>query len=346
MKTNNALPKWGQWAAGLTLTSTAIAAGATSLTLNVLYGWQIGPAAAVTFGLADLAKITIPIVCVAIGWTWQSRLTLMLCAVVSLTCAASYFADREAGPLMARETRSAIYTGAQADMVRARTELAAIRETGDATALAAAAKLAQTRAKAEAANGGCRKRCLAASAEATALLERLSKAKRRDILQAQLASAKQEARRSAGNRSTGRGLMLAAATGFEASRIEKWLAGAMSVLKIVLLETLVYLSIPGATLLGQAWSVKRPRTSPATPKHPRNTPTDPRGGKPQIKPSGNKVVQLHPDAVTITKTVARGMTQQQIADVLGVSRSTVQRRLSEARKAQQEIRIPKQSISM
>ena len=346
MKTNTALPRWGQWAAGLTLTGAAIAAGATSLTLNVLYGWQIGPAAAVTFGLADLAKITIPIVCVAIGWTWQSRLTLVLCAIVSLTCAASYFADREAGPLLARETRSAVYTGAQADMVRARTELAAIHETGDATALSQAANLAQTRAKAEAANGGCRKRCLAASAEATALLERLSKAKRRDALQAQLANAKQEARSSAGPRSTGRGLMLAAATGGNASQIEKWLAGAMSVLKIALLETLVYLSIPGATLLGQALGARATKSSPATPKEPKNTPTGPRGGKPQIKPDGNKVVALRPEIATIKQMAAHGLTRQQIAEALGVSRSTVQRRLVEARGAQQEVQTAKQAAAM
>ncbi|MEJ2125795.1 MAG: helix-turn-helix domain-containing protein [Alphaproteobacteria bacterium] len=346
MKTNTALPRWGQWAAGLTLTGAAIAAGATSLTLNVLYGWQIGPAAAVTFGLADLAKITIPIVCVAIGWTWQSRLTLVLCAIVSLTCAASYFADREAGPLLARETRSAVYTGAQADMVRARTELASIHETGDAKALAAAANLAQAQAKAEAANGGCRKRCLAASAEATVLLERLGKAKRRDALQAQLADAKQEASRSAGNRSTGRGLMLAAATGGNAFSIEKWLAGAMSVLKIALLETLVYLSIPGATLLGQALSAKSPKAAAATAKQPKNTPPSPRGSKPQAKSDDNKVVALRPDTVAITRMATRGMTQQQIADVLGVSRSTVQRRLSEARGQSQEAQTVKQAAAM
>jgi predicted DNA-binding protein (UPF0251 family) len=214
-------------------------------------------------------------------------------------------------------------------MVRARTELAAIHEIGDAKALASAAKLAQTRAQAEAANGGCRKRCTDAQREATVFLERLGKAKRRDALQKQLAHAKQEASSSAGPRSTGRGMMLAAATGFEASQIEKWLAGAMSVLKIALLETLVYLSIPGATLLGQAWAAKSSRPSPATAREPKHTPPAPRGGKPAA--DNNKVVMLRPDAVAITRMATRGMTQQQIADVLGISRSTVQRRLAAMR---------------
>jgi predicted DNA-binding protein (UPF0251 family) len=230
-------------------------------------------------------------------------------------------------------------------MVRVRKELAAIHETGDTAALAAAAKLTQMRANAEAANGGCRKRCLAASAEATALLERLGKAKRRDALQAQLADAKQEASSSAGPRSTGRGLMLAAATGGDASRIKKWLAGAMSVLKIALLETLVYLSIPGATLLGHALSARSPKATAATPKQPKNTPPCPRGSKPQTKPDG-KVVVLRPEIATINQMEARGLTRQQIAEALGVSRSTVQRRIAEAREQSQEAQTAKQVAVM
>ncbi|MEJ2117875.1 MAG: helix-turn-helix domain-containing protein, partial [Alphaproteobacteria bacterium] len=176
--------------------------------------------------------------------------------------------------------------------------------------------------------------CLEAQAEATALLERLGKAKRRDALQAQLADAKAEARRAAGPRSTGRGLMLAAATGGDASTIEKWLAAAMSVLKIALLETLVYLSIPGATLLGQAWAAKAPKVSPAAVRKSTSAPkpAGPRGGQRQARPEGGKVVALRPETATINKMAAHGLTQQQIAKALGVSRSTVQRRMAAARR--------------
>jgi DNA-binding NarL/FixJ family response regulator len=103
----------------------------------------------------------------------------------------------------------------------------------------------------------------------------------------------------------------------------------MSVLKIALLETLVYLSIPGATLLGQAWATKSLRTSPATSRDPKSKPTGPRGGKPAA--DQDKVVMLRPDTVAITRMATRGMTQQQIADILGISRSTVQRRLAAMR---------------
>jgi uncharacterized protein YjhX (UPF0386 family) len=246
---------------------------------------------------------------------------------VSLTCAASYFLEADAKQLLAREGQATNWTGLQADLARARAELAAITETSTAESLNASAAAAGGRVEAlKDRKGKCtREECLKAQGRVAALLERAGKAKRKTELEATLASAKTEAKASGGPATvSGRAMTIAALTGGNAASIEKIINGLMAALKIVLLETLVYLSMPATALLRQAIAagdaagpeLDQPRTI----------------GKPQrakrLTPAGTNVVPLNKSLLPMA---LRGMTQRQIAEATGLSKSTVQRRLAEER---------------
>src|ERR1700741_5380210 len=84
----------GQAISGKILLRIAVCPGTTGLVINVLHGYEVSVAAAVLFGLADLTKITLPIVSGVIGWTKQTRLTALVCVVVSLWCASNAYIDR------------------------------------------------------------------------------------------------------------------------------------------------------------------------------------------------------------------------------------------------------------
>jgi DNA-binding transcriptional regulator LsrR (DeoR family) len=58
------------------------------------------------------------------------------------------------------------------------------------------------------------------------------------------------------------------------------------------------------------------------------------------------VVVLRPEIATIKQMAAHGLTRKQIAEALGVSRSTVQRRLAEARGSHQEALTTQQVAAM
>lgn len=312
MQTSTTMPRWGQLAVGGVTLAIAVTAGAVSLTLNVLAHADNLPSA-IAYGLADVGKIAIPVVAAAIGWTWQTRATLLVCALASMASVSVYLYDTHGAALFARDAQANTYAGTQADITQARAELAAITETGTADALASAARLASDRAAAEAANGGCRKSCIAAQADAVTLTERAGKARRRAELEANIAQAKAEASRTGAVQVSGAG--------------RQWFTAGMAALGLLLLETLVYLSIPGAALIAQAM---RTGSGPKRGKRRSKVDRERTGGAVQAAPAGANVVPLRRPADAATLAAA-GMSQREIASLTGVSKSTVQRRLVAAR---------------
>jgi hypothetical protein len=313
MKTDTTMPRWGQLAVGGATLAIAITAGAVSLTLNVL-GHADNLPSAIAYGLADIGKIAIPVVAAAIGWTWQTRATLIVCALASMASVAVYLYDTHGAALFARDAQATTYAGTQADIARARTELAAIAETGTPDALAAAARSAQSRADAESANGGCRRACLAAQAEAAKLLEREGAARRRVELEVQLRQAKADAANTGATQASSAG--------------RQWLTFGMAALGLLLLETLVYLSIPATAMIaaGMRTSTGTGRTGRGS----RRTSGGPDGGRRAVQADHN-VVPLRP--MTFEQAAAAGLSQRRIAELTGLSKSTVQRRIAAMRAA-------------
>lgn len=270
MKTHNAMPAWAQWAGGIALISLALGAGATGFTLNVTHGLKSGWAPAVTYGLADIGKIVLPMVAVYIGWNWHLRLTAAACVAVSLWCATNAWLDVKAHKASAAESQSATWAGAKADADRIRGELATITETGTSTALLAAAAQANARSDDEKKNGGCAKRCLDARNEAGKLTERAGIAERRERLEGQLAAVKVEATASGGPAAaqSGSGII-------------------DTLLFLSLVEGLVWLNMYGAKLIQSAMASRpKPKAkrqaivkAEAKPKKPRKS-----RAKPKVQP--------------------------------------------------------------
>ena len=223
MVQHKSMPRWAQWTAGSVLVGVAVAAGVTSLVINISHGLESGLATAVTFGLADVGKIVIPMVAVAIGWTMQIHWTLVACAVVSLFCASSYYLDRSGQALLGKQHEADV----AADKAKRVSELEA--DLARANALA----------DAESKNKGCRDKCAAFRQQAQNASQALVGAR--------------EARAASGVAETsGMAVLLASLTARNESTVARWLTGLKAGLSILLLECLVYLSIPGGQMIGMA----------------------------------------------------------------------------------------------
>lgn len=81
------LATWGCWVSGVALLLVAIAAGGLSLAINVIAGLSVGLPIAIMFGLSDVGKVLIPIVCQAIGWDSRMTTIYRAAAIVSVSCA-------------------------------------------------------------------------------------------------------------------------------------------------------------------------------------------------------------------------------------------------------------------
>ena len=210
-----------RWGGGLTLLAVAVAAGTLSLTLNVASGLETGLAAVIAFGLADVGKIVIPIVAGGLGgWTRQMKVTAAVCVAVSLWCAVNYYADHAGQALLAREHGQTVY----ADKARAIAELEAEAARLDALATD------------EAGQGGCGKNCRALNDQASAARQRLKEAR----------TARADARPV---EISGLASLIAMASGTSADEIARGIGAVKAGLFLILLECLVWLSLPAMALL-------------------------------------------------------------------------------------------------
>lgn len=159
MKTST-IPRWGQWASGVSLLAVALTAGALSLAVNVVAGLSVALPVAVMFGLSDVGKVLVPVVCQAIGWNRHLRTTYWLAATVSVICALIATADMFGLRLASIDNaaKGANLTGQQITELRA--SLASVRKM----------------ASDEAQRGGCGPKCKALNDRADKLETSLSAA--------------------------------------------------------------------------------------------------------------------------------------------------------------------------
>jgi hypothetical protein len=217
------IPPWAKWAGGLTLLAIALTAGTLGLALNVAHGLEAGLIAGIAFGLADLAKISIPLVAGLIGWSRQMKATAAICVAVSLWSAVNVYLDGAGAAILAKQHASEAYT----DKAKAIAELEA-----EATRLSALA--AQ-----EAKNRGCGPNCRALNEQASAARQRLQEAR----------SAKAEAKPV---EISGLAAIIAMASGAGQDGIARGIGAVKALLFLVLIEVLVWLSVPAMALLSQA----------------------------------------------------------------------------------------------
>jgi hypothetical protein len=231
------MPRWAQWSAGLGLLAVAVTAGGLSLVLNVSHGLEAGIAAAIAFGLGDVGKIIIPIVAGAIGWSRQMKITSAICVAVSLWCAVNYYADHYGRDMLTKQHEQQAY----GDKAKAITELEA--EVSRLT------KLANDEAK----KGGCGKNCKAVN-------DQVADAQRK------LADARKEKATAKPVEISGLATMIAMATNANADTVARGLGMMKAALFLLLIECLVWLSVPAMTLLRQEKKAEEKKTSPVVAK--------------------------------------------------------------------------------
>jgi hypothetical protein len=214
---------WTKWTAGLALLAVALAAGALGLVLNVAHGLEAGLAAGIAFGLADGAKVLIPLTAGIIGWTRQMKITAAVCVAVSLWSAVNVYMDGAGQAILAKQHVQMAYE----------TQAKAIAEReGDVARLTALAAE-------EAARGGCGKSC-------RAINEQIETARRR------LAEAREGHAEAKPAEASGLASVIAMMSGGNADEIARGIGAVKAALFLMLIEALVWLSVPAMALLNEA----------------------------------------------------------------------------------------------
>lgn len=154
MKQNTTVPRWAQWAAGISLLSVSLAAAGISLAVNFQAGLIVHIAIAAMLALSDIGKILIPVVCQGIGWTLQSRVTYAVVSVTSVVCAFIFIEAMFDAQHSKVANQTVLTQNADQRIADLRTSLATTRQM----------------AAEEAQRGGCGDKCQALTAE-TAKLE-------------------------------------------------------------------------------------------------------------------------------------------------------------------------------
>jgi hypothetical protein len=206
----NPSPRLGQAVSGSLLLGIAVTAGATGLYLNVNHGLQVSVAAGILFGLADLTRITLPIVCGLVGWTLQMRLVAVVCVATSLYCVLMAFNGAADKNLVVQQHAATQYALAKSDVAKLETRVAFLDD-----------QVAK-----EAKNKGCGNVCKAFKEQATSA-------------RAELVTARNH---------------LTTATPVAVSGNELLQSRITSILFLVLIESLVWMSVPAMQLISQAMS--------------------------------------------------------------------------------------------
>lgn len=234
---------------GSVLIFIALATALTSGTMSVQYGLLTGVTAAVPFFLAEIGRFSIPAVAARFGWNRLFKAAIVLCGAASLYAAVNIWLDGDAKHLLSASTINAQSDRASAEYKQISAELASIKVTGTVADLDTLAKTFKKQADDELANGGQGKRYRAALDKYTATTADLAVARRKEELTAAQVAAKAELDHVQPVVASGLAQVLSAATGLNQEKIAVWIGAVKVLITIGLLESLVYLGIPGFTLL-------------------------------------------------------------------------------------------------
>jgi hypothetical protein len=223
----------------------ALGTAILSCTLNVQFGLATGISAAVVLFLAEIARITIPVVATNHGWHPMLKVAIVLCGITSLYAATSQWLDQDAGHLLAVKTTNATSDRATAEYTRISSQLAGLKVTGTVADLEALAKTYKDKATAEAGRGLCGKLCIKAEADYAATLAALAPARQKEKLEAELVTAKAELAQAKPVAVSGTATFIGAVTGLDVDKITVGLGFFKAGITIGLTEVLVYLIILG-----------------------------------------------------------------------------------------------------
>jgi hypothetical protein len=215
--------RWAKWAGGGVLLAIALGAGITGLTLNVSHGLKTSLAQGVIYGLGDIGKIVVPVVAGIIGWNRQMRGVVLICVVASIWCAVNYYADANGAALLAGQNQAALLGQTERNIAELEAEVRAARA------------LANIEAK--------RKKC---GPECRRLQERA------DRLAADLESARGKREGQGPAKTSGLALLAGTTFGVSTDVAAQWKDVIGAALFLVLIESLVWLSVPAMVLLAHA----------------------------------------------------------------------------------------------
>lgn len=167
------MKKIAKYSTALLMIGIGGAAGVTSMVLNIGHGLEASIAAAVTCGLADLARISVPVIAASRGWSKQLKYGIIILGLFSLWNISNYIADQYG---------RTIWTAMQADngKVSRSAEIVALKAKAEAIAEKASVSSLEKLAESEKSNGGCKTKCLD-------FKKRVPEAERREKLEAQIA---------------------------------------------------------------------------------------------------------------------------------------------------------------
>jgi hypothetical protein len=227
------LPRWGKRLAGAALLAVAVTAGLTGMKLNVSHGLEISAEAGLIYGLADAAKILLPIICGIIGWNTHTKTVAVICVFASLWCASSAYLDGAGREQLARQHGAATY----ADKAKMIAEL-----ERDVARL-------QAQALTEGKAGGCKQNCRTINDQAATASQRL-------------AAARAEKAATKPVEVSGMAAAISALVGTGINETARGIGVFKALLFLALIEALVWLSIPAMALLAAAAPRRREAEMP------------------------------------------------------------------------------------
>jgi hypothetical protein len=227
---SRSLPRWAQYASGISLLAVALTAGGLSLAMNISSGLALSAAIAIAFALSDIGKMLLPVVCQAIGWTRHLRAAYLIASLVSGLCAICFLADRFGADIAAKENATALSVHADQQIADLRHSLASIRDM----------------AADEAKRGGCGAKCQSLNSQASELESKLS-----------VALAKRET--APAGQFDGKARLFAAALGTDSSDAAHGTAIILIISALLVMELFAHCSGAAAAMIASAM-----HSSPAT----------------------------------------------------------------------------------
>ena len=257
MQEDTKSPGFGQYILAIILGLLAIAAGGISLSMNAAFGLKTGLVMAAIFALSDCAKIILPMIDAALGGSTTKRsLAYWTAVLISVLAASSYLLETQATRLLQSERASQTATSARTDAERIRGELASISEPLSVAALVRLEKEKRDAADREGGRGFCGPICEDLKKEADVLLERLGQAKRRERLEAQLATTVQTVE-STLVEALGSADAIAALTGGDKEEIAQHEAIVKAILMLMILEIIAMFSGDAGNLFVRTFQARK-----------------------------------------------------------------------------------------
>lgn len=231
MTKHKPLSRVAQWISGIVLMMLAIAAGLLSLYFNLSSGLALGLGIAIAFGLSDVAKIVLPIVCQAIGWTKHLRLAYYTATAVSIICAVCYLADQFGSDIIGKERANQSYVDTGNRIQELQERLSA----------------AQAMVVAEASKGGCGPRCEALKDDVKAI-------------DTQLIEARSSRPATTTEKVDGKATVFAWATGAETNATSRGTIVVLIIAALLMGEMLCHTSAAAAQMIGEAMKPRKKAT--------------------------------------------------------------------------------------